>query len=79
MVAFLYVRFQKISTATPRMVIGDFEGEGGGVVSKWPKIIRESIPVMLNWKFKGAGEEEFKPKTIPGKVWIFFGTTLHRR
>ena len=62
------VRFQKISTPTPSMAIGNSEGRGGG--SQWPKILRESM--NLNWE--GSNRKK-KKKTSIRKVWIFLGTT----
>ena len=42
--------------------------------SQKPKVLKESM--KLNGKFQvGRREVGFKPKNLPGAVWIFSGTT----
>ena len=53
---------QKISIPTPRMVIGNYKGEGD---IKGQNFLKEGM--KLNWNFQRGGPGAFKPKYHP---WI---------
>ena len=57
------MQFQITSIPTPRRVIGNFEGEGGGGFQK-PKFL--NMKLHINWNFWRGGEGQTKKPSVGG-------------